>query len=87
MTNDEILEMAKAVGVLAGYEGEPLLLQIFAKEIYDAGASAERLAIYDIVMKMPPMECDEDEWDEEVGFALRSMAFGITAAIRARGQA
>jgi len=35
MTKDEIMEMAKQTGVLAGYEGEPSLLVIFAKGLMD----------------------------------------------------
>ena len=35
MTKNEIMEMARQTGVLAGYEGEPSLLVIFAKGIID----------------------------------------------------
>jgi hypothetical protein len=48
----------------------------------------EREAIYDIVMMAPWKECghDQEEFDSEVGTAMKAMAFSITAAIRARGQ-
>jgi len=35
MTQNEIMEMAKQTGVLAGYEGEPSFLIIFAKVMMD----------------------------------------------------
>jgi hypothetical protein len=35
MTTDEIIEMARQTGVLAGYEGEPSYLIIFAKALMD----------------------------------------------------
>ena len=40
MTQDEIIEMAKQTGVLAGYEGEPSLLIIFAKAMMDVEREA-----------------------------------------------
>lgn len=40
MTQDEILEMARQTGVLAGYEGEPSLFVIFAKAIMDVEREA-----------------------------------------------
>jgi hypothetical protein len=40
MTQDEIMEMAKNTGVLAGYEGEPSLLIIFAKSIIEVERKA-----------------------------------------------
>jgi hypothetical protein len=40
MTQDEILEMARQTGVLAGYEGEPSLLVIFAKAMMDVEREA-----------------------------------------------
>lgn len=35
MTQDEIMEIARNTGVLAGYEGEPSFLIIFAKSIIE----------------------------------------------------
>ncbi len=40
MTQDEIMEIAKNTGVLAGYEGEPSLLIIFAKSIIEVERKA-----------------------------------------------
>ena len=40
MTHDEIMEMARNTGVLAGYEGEPSLLIIFAKSIIEVERKA-----------------------------------------------
>jgi len=40
MTQDEIIEMARNTGVLAGYEGEPSLLIIFAKSIIEVERKA-----------------------------------------------
>ena len=40
MTHDEIIEMARNTGVLAGYEGEPSLLIIFAKSIIEVERKA-----------------------------------------------
>jgi len=40
MTQDEIIEMARQTGVLAGYEGEPSLLIIFAKAMMDVEREA-----------------------------------------------
>jgi hypothetical protein len=40
MTQYEVLEMARQTGVLAGYEGEPSLLVIFAKALMDVEREA-----------------------------------------------
>ena len=40
MTQDEIIEMARQTGVLAGYEGEPSLLIIFAKAMMNVEREA-----------------------------------------------
>jgi hypothetical protein len=45
LDRNEILELAKQTGVLAGYEGEPSYLVIFAKALMDV----EREAIIDLV--------------------------------------
>ena len=52
-------------------------------------ASAEREAIYDLVMEAPFKEFDrqEEEFDGEAANAMKAMAFSLTSAIRARGQA
>lgn len=40
MTQNEILEVARQTGVLAGYEGEPSLFVIFAKALMDVEREA-----------------------------------------------
>ena len=52
-------------------------------------ASAEREAIYKLVMEAPFKEFDrqEEDFDGEAANAMKAMAFSLTAAIRARGQA
>jgi len=40
MTQNEVIEMARNTGVLAGYEGEPSLLIIFAKSIIEVERKA-----------------------------------------------
>jgi hypothetical protein len=60
---------------------------------YDQAVSravaAEREAIYDLVMEAPFKEFDrqEEDFDGEAANAMKAMAFSLTAAIRARGQA
>ena len=49
----------------------------------------ERKAIYDLVMEAPFKEFDrqEEDFDGEAANAMKAMAFSLTAAIRARGNA
>lgn len=54
-------------------------------KLIEEAVSKEREDIYDIVMVAPFKEMSQEEFDGEVGTALKSMAFSITAAIRARG--
>ena len=73
MTQDEVLEMARQTGVLAGYEGEPSLLVIFAKAMMDV----EREACADNVETYyDPMWTEHYEAGNE-----------LAKAIRARGEA
>lgn len=71
MTKGEIIEMARQTGVLAGYEGEPSLLIIFAKAMMDV----EREACANIceTLELP-------EWPDKVRQPLAQ-------AIRERGEA
>ena len=87
MTKDEIIEMAKQAGLIdVNYEvGQWDVHEVtnFAKLV----AQHEREALYSIVMEAPFRNMEQDEFDSEIGTAMKAMAFDITAAIRARGQA
>ena len=79
MTQDEIIEMAKQTGVLAGYEGEPSLLIIFAKALMGVEreacaeiAESKRHAPHFVLTSMP---------------SQNGTAVDIANLIRARGQA
>jgi len=80
----DTMEMAREAGIRdCTCNGEFGCLERFAAIV----SAAEREAIYDIMMMAPWKECghDQDEFDSEVGTAMKAMAFSITAAIRARG--
>ena len=70
MTREEVMEMAYESGVIAGYEGEPDLLERFAALV----AAQEREAC----AKVCDVRCVEDGW--EGGYADE-----CAAEIRARG--
>jgi hypothetical protein len=72
MTREEVMEIAYESGMIAGYEGEPDLLERFAKLV----AAAEREAC----AKVCDARCIADGWE---GFYADECA----AEIRARGQA
>jgi hypothetical protein len=71
MTREEVMEIAYESGMIAGYEGEPDLLERFAKLV----AAAEREAC----AKVCDARCIADGWE---GFYADECA----AEIRARGQ-
>lgn len=54
MTQNEILEVARQTGVLAGYEGEPSYLVIFAKTMMDIEREVCEAIEYDLA-KSPAM--------------------------------
>jgi hypothetical protein len=70
MTREEVMEMAYESGMIAGYEGEPDLLERFAALV----AAQEREAC----AKVCDARCIADGWE---GFYADECA----AAIRARG--
>jgi hypothetical protein len=72
MTREEVMEIAYESGMIAGYEGEPDLLERFAKLV----AAAEREAC----AKVCDARCIADGWEG-------CYADECAAAIRARGQA
>jgi hypothetical protein len=59
------------------------------QEGFEVGAAKEREAIYQLVMEAPFKEFDrqEEEFDGEAANAMKAMAFSLTSAIRARGEA
>ena len=71
MTREEVMEIAYESGMIAGYEGEPDLLERFAKLV----AAAEREAC----AKVCDARCIADGWEG-------CYADECAAAIRARGQ-
>ena len=79
MKQDEIIEMARQTGVLAGYEGEPSLLVIFAKAMMDV----EREACAKV--------CDsEKKWWNGMSHSendIYQAIDNISACIQARGEA
>ena len=91
MTQDEIIEMARQVCDIAidnrgrhTFVCDEYGLEAFAKLV----AQHEREAIYSIVMEAPFRQNLETELNaEDLLFAVKVMAFDITSAIRARGQA
>jgi hypothetical protein len=89
MKHDEIIEMAQQCGLIGmrphldGIYSEAL--EAFAKLV----AAKEREAIYQLVMEAPFKEFDrqEEDFDGEAANAMKAMAFSLTSAIRARGEA
>jgi len=80
------VEMAKE----AGFTWEPIGNIIGPLERFESLVRAdERKAIYDLVMEAPFKEFDrqEEDFDGEAANAMKAMAFSLTAAIRARGNA
>ena len=77
MTQDEIIEMARQTGVLAGYEGEPSLLIIFAKAMMDVEREACALKAEDFLTESE-LDWDGDFWNQAVE--------RVAMAIRTRGQ-
>jgi len=57
--------------------------------VFNEAVLIEREAIYQLVMEAPFKEFDrqEEEFDGEAANAMKAMAFSLTAAIRARGEA
>ena len=86
MTTDEIIEMARKAGLYGLVEGGIINeFERFAKLV----AAKEREAIYQLVMEAPFKEFDrqEEDFDGEAANAMKAMAFSLTSAIRARGEA
>jgi hypothetical protein len=86
MTQDEILDMAKQVDREFCIDEESFnWIEAFAKLV----AAKEREAIYQLVMEAPFKEFDrqEEDFDGEAAIAMKAMAFSLTSAIRARGEA
>ena len=82
MTQDEIIEMARQCGVLAGYEGEPSLLVIFAKGMMDI----EREQLISIGLIGVLKHCEDllrEDGHEDAVNDVQEMILKI----RARGQA
>jgi hypothetical protein len=86
MNREDIIRMAREAG--GGPTPPDFLIPVFER-FAALVASAEREAIYDLVMEAPFKEFDrqEEEFDGEAANAMKAMAFSLTSAIRARGQA
>ena len=83
MNREDITRMAQEAGFV-GMDGDHGALRRFAALV----ASAEREAIYNIVLEAPFRQNLETESNgEDLLFAVKVMAFDITSAIRARGEA
>jgi hypothetical protein len=89
MTQDEIIKMARETLVLGPYESATGFNAENAIKFAKLVAQHERDAIYQLVMEAPFKEFDrqEEEFDGESANAMKAMAFSLTSAIRARGQA
>jgi hypothetical protein len=74
MTREEVMEMAYESGMIAGYEGEPDLLERFAALV----AAAEREACAKVAK--------ETVCDMHLGTGIKIYGTKAAAAIRARGQ-
>ena len=75
MTREEVMEMAYESGMIAGYEGEPDLLERFAALV----AAQEREACAKVAK--------ETVCDMHLGTGIKIYGTKAAAAIRARGQA
>jgi hypothetical protein len=75
MTREEVMEMAYESGMIAGYEGEPDLLERFAALV----AAQEREACAKVAK--------ETVCDMHLGTGIKIYGTRAAAAIRARGQA
>jgi hypothetical protein len=73
MTREEVMEMAYESGMIAGYEGEPDLLERFAALV----AAAEREACAKVAK--------ETVCDMHLGTGIKIYGTKAAAAIRARG--
>jgi len=82
MTQDEIYEIAEQAGIAKAIVDIEIMGR-FANLV----AQHEREALYSIVMDAPFRNMEQDEFDSEIGTAMKAMAFDITSAIRKRGQA
>jgi hypothetical protein len=74
MTREEVMEMAYESGMIAGYEGEPDLLERFAALV----AAQEREACAKVAK--------ETVCDMHLGTGIKIYGTRAAAAIRARGQ-
>jgi hypothetical protein len=86
MTREDIIRMAREAGIRdCTCNGEFGCLERFEALV----RADERKAIYDLVMEAPFKEFDrqEEDFDGEAANAMKAMAFSLTTAIRARGQA
>jgi hypothetical protein len=94
MKKEDIISMAQEAGAAVG-KPAPDAPEIIFSQCMDVErfaalvASAEREAIYKLVMEAPFKEFDrqEEDFDGEAANAMKAMAFSLTSAIRARGQA
>jgi len=70
-------------------EGELWVKATDFQQALKKAVDVERQAIYDLVMGAPFKEFDrqEEDFDGEAANAMKAMAFSLTSAIRARGQA
>jgi len=70
-------------------EGELWVKATDFQQALKKAVDVERQAIYDLVMEAPFKEFDrqEEDFDGEAANAMKAMAFSLTSAIRARGQA
>ena len=75
MTREEVMDMAYESGMIAGYEGEPDLLERFAALV----AAQEREACAKVAK--------ETVCDMHLGTGIKIYGTKAAAAIRARGQA
>ena len=85
MNKEDIIRMAREAS--GGPTPPDFLIPVFER-FYNIAASAEREAIYELVMEAPFKEFDrqEEDFDGEAANAMKAMAFSLTSAIRARGQ-
>ena len=85
------IELAREAGLEISHT-PPFFIRAWEAELAafaDLVRADEREAIYDLVMEAPFKEFDrqEEDFDGEAANAMKAMAFSLTAAIRARGNA
>ena len=87
--NIELFKMASEAYQTCDHIPDLKIPKEFIEHLAKLAAAKEREAIYQLVMEAPFKEFDrqEEDFDGEAANAMKAMAFSLTSAIRARGEA